>query len=265
MVLASGVRPDSLAAEPDFSGKERDAETGLDYFGARYMSSAQGRFTSPDPLNWLPWQQSDGPSFKTATDLALARDGKIGNRVDFRERLSDPQSLNLYAYVRNNPLRFVDPFGLEENSPENLKKREAMDQNARRHEGSTAWAVSKKKDDMPAGSWKCSKFVNDVATESGAPATFGDRAPVAGEWRNPNAKIEDWRPLKAGETPMPGDVAAIKIADPGVGATGHAGVVVSDGRGGATVMQAHEKVVSTDGAGNFNKANAVTYRRYTGD
>ena len=30
--------------------KERDAETGLDFFGARYMSSAQGRFTSPDPL-----------------------------------------------------------------------------------------------------------------------------------------------------------------------------------------------------------------------
>jgi hypothetical protein len=31
-----------------FTGKERDAESGLDYFGARYMSSAQGRFTTPD-------------------------------------------------------------------------------------------------------------------------------------------------------------------------------------------------------------------------
>jgi len=31
-----------------FTGKERDTETGLDYFGARYLSSAQGRFTSPD-------------------------------------------------------------------------------------------------------------------------------------------------------------------------------------------------------------------------
>src|SRR3954463_5179873 len=39
---------------PCCSGKERDAETGLDYFGARYMSSAQGRFTSPDlPANYL--------------------------------------------------------------------------------------------------------------------------------------------------------------------------------------------------------------------
>lgn len=33
-----------------FTGKERDAETGFDYFGARYFSAAQGRFTSPDPL-----------------------------------------------------------------------------------------------------------------------------------------------------------------------------------------------------------------------
>jgi RHS repeat-associated protein len=34
--------------EVKFTGKERDAETGLDYFGARYFSGAQGRFTSPD-------------------------------------------------------------------------------------------------------------------------------------------------------------------------------------------------------------------------
>ena len=64
-----------------FTGKERDAETGLDYFGARYMSSAQGRFTSPDPL------LSSG-------------------------RPDDPQSWNRYAYVSNNPLRYTDPFGL---------------------------------------------------------------------------------------------------------------------------------------------------------
>ena len=33
-----------------FTGKERDAETGLDFFNVRYMSSAQGRFTCPDPF-----------------------------------------------------------------------------------------------------------------------------------------------------------------------------------------------------------------------
>ena len=63
-----------------FTGKERDAETGLDYFGARYMSSAQGRFTSPD----APFAD---------------------------QHVTDPQSWNLYAYGRNNPLRFVDPTG----------------------------------------------------------------------------------------------------------------------------------------------------------
>jgi RHS repeat-associated protein len=65
----------------NFTSKERDAETGLDFFGARYMSSAQGRFTSPDPL------LNSG-------------------------RPDDPQSWNRYAYVNNNPLRYKDPFGL---------------------------------------------------------------------------------------------------------------------------------------------------------
>jgi len=65
-----------------FTGKERDAETGLDYFGARYMSSAQGRFTGPDPVN--------------VTD----------------ERLVNPSNtLNKYIYGGNNPLKYVDPDG----------------------------------------------------------------------------------------------------------------------------------------------------------
>ena len=63
-----------------FTSKERDAETGLDYFGARYMSAAQGRFTSPD----APFADQNP---------------------------ADPQSWNLFSYVRNNPLRFVDPTG----------------------------------------------------------------------------------------------------------------------------------------------------------
>jgi RHS repeat-associated protein len=76
--LTPGV--DSAGIRLKFTGKERDAETGLDYFGARYFSGAQGRFTSPDePL------------------------------VD--QHTSDPQSWNLYAYARNNPLANTDPNG----------------------------------------------------------------------------------------------------------------------------------------------------------
>ena len=77
--LVSGYRGTSHVKQK-FTGKERDAETGLDYFGARYMSAAQGRFTSPD---------------KPFAD----------------QHLEDPQSWNLYAYGRNNPLFFVDPSG----------------------------------------------------------------------------------------------------------------------------------------------------------
>jgi len=70
--------PDVLSNK--FTSKERDAETGLDFFGARYMSSAQGRFTSPDvPL--------------------------------LDQQPGDPQSWNLYSYVRNNPLIFTDRTG----------------------------------------------------------------------------------------------------------------------------------------------------------
>jgi len=75
-----------------FTGKERDTETagsatpsGLDYFGARYYSGAQGRFTSPD------WSSIPQP-------------------VPYAD-LSNPQSLNLYAYVGNNPLGRIDPDG----------------------------------------------------------------------------------------------------------------------------------------------------------
>lgn len=64
-----------------FTGQERDAESGLDYFLARNYASGQGRFTSVDPL------------------LASAR-------------LGNPQSWNRYAYVINNPLRLVDPSGM---------------------------------------------------------------------------------------------------------------------------------------------------------
>jgi RHS repeat-associated protein len=67
------------------TGKERDTESGNDYFGARYYSSAMGRFMSPD------WAAKASP-------VPYATFG-------------DPQSLNLYAYMRNNPLGGADPDG----------------------------------------------------------------------------------------------------------------------------------------------------------
>jgi RHS repeat-associated protein len=73
-----------------FAGKDRDSapgpdHSGLDYFGARYYSSTMGRFMSPD------WSAN-------AAAVPYAN-------------LDNPQSLNLYAYVQNNPVSKSDPNG----------------------------------------------------------------------------------------------------------------------------------------------------------
>jgi RHS repeat-associated protein len=62
-----------------FTGKERDQESGLDNFGARYDASSLGRFMSSDPVAGSAW---------------------------------NPQSLNAYSYVWNNPLKLTDPSGM---------------------------------------------------------------------------------------------------------------------------------------------------------
>jgi RHS repeat-associated protein len=68
-----------------FTGKERDAETGLDYFGARYYSGPYGRWTTPD------WSSMPIP-------------------IPYAD-MSDPQTFNLYGYVHNNPLKIADIDG----------------------------------------------------------------------------------------------------------------------------------------------------------
>ncbi|NOZ12374.1 MAG: hypothetical protein GXO69_01855, partial [Acidobacteria bacterium] len=62
-----------------FTGHERDPETGLDYMLARYYTSGSGRFLQVDP------------------------------GYDYDQ--TDPMSFNLYSYVRENPVRFLDPSG----------------------------------------------------------------------------------------------------------------------------------------------------------
>ena len=64
-----------------FTGYERDGETGLDFAEARMYSNTLGRFNTVDPLTITP------------------------------ERLIDPQRINLFSYVRNNPLAFIDFSG----------------------------------------------------------------------------------------------------------------------------------------------------------
>ncbi len=81
-----------------FTQKERDNESGLDYFLARYYSSAQGRFTSVDPVDFTMY------------------------------RVVNPQAWNKYSYVANQPLKFTDPSGkiIQFRNEEDAKKALAL-------------------------------------------------------------------------------------------------------------------------------------------
>jgi len=107
-----------------FTGKERDAETGLDFVGARYMSSAQGRFMTPD------WSAKPQP-------------------IPYAD-LKDPQTLNLYGYVRNNPLSHADSDG---HDPSDLV-----------YDGDTNTITLHDKDGKEIGHWDANNNVQSSAT-----------------------------------------------------------------------------------------------------
>jgi RHS repeat-associated protein len=82
-VLAPNAPATADDANPlHYTGKERDTESGLDYFGARYYASSMGRWMWPDPINLT------------------------------NARLMNPSNtLNKYAYAANNPLKYIDRDG----------------------------------------------------------------------------------------------------------------------------------------------------------
>ncbi len=78
--LPYGERYAGTHTPHQYTGKERGAESGLDYFGARYLASGHGRWMSVDPV--------------------------VGD-------LTDPRRLNRYSYVVDNPINLLDPDGAE--------------------------------------------------------------------------------------------------------------------------------------------------------
>jgi RHS repeat-associated protein len=95
--LPYGDALNSIGKDPThLDGKERDLESGNDYYGARYYSSSTGRFMSPD--------SNPAPDPIPYADI------------------TNPQSLNLYSYVLNNPITNTDPDGHDCIDTSNLER-----------------------------------------------------------------------------------------------------------------------------------------------
>jgi RHS repeat-associated protein len=215
-----------------FTGREFDVETGLYYYRERYMDASTGRFISEDPIRF-----SGGANF--------------------------------YTYVGNEPTSWIDPLGLREGSPSNLAKRAGIDKIARGYNGSLDWGKDKKKDNFPAGTWKCNKFVCDVLNESGTPMLVkvkgaAPRCARAGDIANPNWTPDCWRTLGPNETPEAGDVAAYPLTDPSGGNafSGHTGIITSSSEGN---ISAHGDGVYPQ-KGQFGPTvPGIIFRRFTCD
>jgi RHS repeat-associated protein len=137
-----------------YAGKEHDTESGFDYFGARYYSSGNGRFTTVDPV------------------------------LDVDQALVDPQRWNRYTYALNRPYRYVDPDGA---NPVLIKLLELAQraasspaaqrtQQALANQGARAWVALTRLFNTPAG-----QEAIETASEL---LTGADLGPTAGAARS---------------------------------------------------------------------------------
>jgi RHS repeat-associated protein len=200
-----------------FTSKERDSETGLDYFGARYYSNLMGRFMTPD------WAAKAEP-------------------VPYA-KLINPQSLNLYSYVMNNPLTLRDEDGHEDTSAQKGQKIAAA---AKAQDGSHSYDIKNvnvsNMQIFKPGSDKCNEFVADTVKSADGTRPVVDstgKIPTAAQFANSNVKITGLSAPEPLANAKPGDVIA---QDHGPNAKtgneeGHVGIVVSvphDGQPGQT-------------------------------
>jgi len=84
-----------------FTGKEMDEETGLYYYGARYLDPKYSRWLSGDPAlgDYIPKAPIDDEAKKHNENLPGM--GGVFNVVN----------LHLYHYAGNNPVKYTDPDG----------------------------------------------------------------------------------------------------------------------------------------------------------
>ena len=215
------------ATEHHFTGKERDAESGNDYFGARYYASSMGRWLSPD------WSAKEEP-------------------VPYA-KLDNPQSLNLYAYLLNNPLRGVDPDGHE--GPDDPEYDAKIAKQAGNQNGSEHWDISNNNMSNGQMFWngsnKCNEFVYDQVVDAGGPkpvvADTG-RIPTAAQITDPKVKIDGFSEPRPLSEAKPGDMIAQDHGRnaAGTGDDAHAGIVVAPGKTASANANEGGKVTVND-------------------
>jgi RHS repeat-associated protein len=261
------------------TGKQRDTESNLDDFGTRYYTSTMGRWMTPD------WS---------------ARHEAIPY-VDLR----NPQTLDLYAYVGNNPTTATDPDGhfwspgdwfsaalndasggvqqpSTTSNDSNAPSTDPPDSAQNTGEGSEAnldrraaiadTAMAHEGDtSMPysPGHPTCKLFVQKDVAEAGAPkpeVTKADGSKGApGAAEWAGSRVPGWRILGPNEKPERGDVAARK--ENFSDATGHSGIVTAVSKTGVvTVMAAHATKIGIDMTFQPNSQQFNNhFQRYTGD
>ncbi|MFH1522935.1 MAG: RHS repeat-associated core domain-containing protein [Patescibacteria group bacterium] len=108
-----------------FTGHEYDGDTGLNYMKARYQNPSIGRFMSVDPVynkigrkefNVLLLKNKYQPKNSSLLTFWLGDNEEINNKILLYDYLTNPQRLNSYSYVINNPLIYTDPLGETESA-----------------------------------------------------------------------------------------------------------------------------------------------------
>ncbi len=202
------------------AGTERDNETGLDFMQARYYSSTHGRFSSTDPIVFAP------------------------------ERATDPQQINLYAYGRNNPLRFADPEGEKIIEPSGLSKehQDEYNRNKAAFLATTAGAALWKKYEedtsftltIAVGSSGTLRPSNDESAITGDPV-FDGKGNLTGATIVLGSNIESGAPSDGNSYPILSSLGEAGKLARAVGKIAHEFGHVEDFRGrGARFYQEHQ-------------------------
>jgi RHS repeat-associated protein len=216
-----------------FTAKERDNESGLDYFGARYFSGAEGRFTSPDEF-------TGGPD-----DVFTLAD--TGDPL-FYANLHNPQSLNKYQYCYNNPLRYNDPDGHETEAEKKAKEAAAAAASAAGTGAQASHDAAGRVDYTKAaqGSLKDKGEGHSVVRQGAKIETRNNMSPIG---QSVSEAAAESRPLSTGLGNAKGTSQLWNNVAEGAGKAGNALVVVGAATSAVAVVTAPEGQKGREAAG----------------